>query len=128
MPAGMFPGSSKLTFDVIYQAEQEATGREGRLQLTRSQLLSMTGLRNVKTLGNHLRYFSAIGVLTVTRSGDGNHKGNYYETHCERFRQAIAEKGTRRLQLQHYTRRPRHQADAPPQEPNTHLFPNREQG
>lgn len=90
LAAGLFPGISKYTFDVIYLEEQEAKARGERLQITRRKLMKLTNIRSGRTLTSHLRHFARLDVLVITRSDPGDGRGNYYETRCDRFTEAIA--------------------------------------
>lgn len=89
LPAGVFPGSSKMTFDTLVYEEHEAT-RSGRpLQITRDELRRRSGLKSMKTLAAHLAYFRGLSLVTVTPGGPGDHQGNFYKVNLDRLPEAI---------------------------------------
>lgn len=99
LAAGLFAGGTKRTFDVIFQREQEAASEGRRLQLTRRELLALTGIRSDNTLDLHIKYLSLLRVLVVTRGEPGDRRGNFYATDCAQFRPAIERLRGRRLRL-----------------------------
>jgi hypothetical protein len=99
MPAGLFPGSSKRTFDALYFEAHTQDPEGHNFQATRRRLLEITGLRSHNTLDSHLKHFARIGVLRVSPSDPGDHRGNFYQVLADRFPQAVERFGRLRLRL-----------------------------
>jgi hypothetical protein len=95
LPAGLFPGTSKITFDVLHQAMATAHAQGRQLQLTKRKLLEMTSIKSVTTLFGHLKYFRTLQLVTVDVV-QGDQRGNFYAVHVEKIPAAInALNGTR---------------------------------
>lgn len=78
LPAGIFPGSSKKLYDALYIRTRGAVMPKRSLRATKRELSDWSGIRNVKTIDSHLRYFSAIG-LVISEWERGQNDGSLYE-------------------------------------------------
>ena len=78
LPAGIFPGASKSLYDALYVRTRGAIVPTRTLRATKRELCDWSGIRNVKTIDSHLRYFSAIG-LVVSEWERGQNEGSLYE-------------------------------------------------
>jgi hypothetical protein len=78
LPAGIFPGSSKGLYDALYVRTRGAVVPTRTVRATKRELSDWSGIRNVKTIDSHLRYFSAIG-LVVSEWQRGQNEGSLYE-------------------------------------------------
>jgi hypothetical protein len=78
LPAGIFPGSSKKLYDALYIRTRGAVVPKRSLRATKRELSDWSGIRNVKTIDSHLRYFSAIG-LVISEWQRGQNDGSLYE-------------------------------------------------
>jgi hypothetical protein len=76
VPNGLFRGQSKHTYDVLYQKTRGAIMPKREVQLTKTELVKLTGLE-IKTIQRHLSFLKTAGLITVdTKVGD--HKGAIY--------------------------------------------------
>ena len=78
LPAGIFPGASKSLYDALYVRTRGAIVPTRAIRATKRELCDWSGIRNVKTIDSHLRYFSAIG-LVVSEWERGQNEGSLYE-------------------------------------------------
>lgn len=90
LPAGVFPGTSKLTFDALFFEEQAAHLRGLRLQLTLAELRRLAGVKSLNTVASHLTYFRGLSLVTVSPGTPGDHRGNFYAINLDRMPDAIA--------------------------------------
>lgn len=78
MPSGLFPGSTKKVYDAIYLRTRGAVTPCKKVQASRRDLLSWTGIKNLKTIDNHLRYLMAKNLL-IRHWDLGSNEGSSYE-------------------------------------------------
>lgn len=78
MPSGMFPGSTKKVYDALYLRTIGAITPVKRVRASRRDLLTWTGIRNLKTIDNHIRYLMAKGLI-VRHWELGSNEGSSYE-------------------------------------------------
>jgi hypothetical protein len=78
LPAGIFPGSSKKLYDALYIRTRWGVVTKRSVRATKRELSDWSGIRNVKTIDSHLRYFSAIG-LVISEWQRGQNEGSLYE-------------------------------------------------
>lgn len=78
LPAGIFQGSSKKLYDALYLRTRGAIVPKRSVRATKRELSEWSGIRNVKTIDSHLRYFSAIG-LVISEWQRGQNEGSLYE-------------------------------------------------
>lgn len=78
LPAGIFPGSSKKLYDALYVRTRGAIKPQRSIRATKRELSDWSGIRNVKTIDSHLRYFSAVG-LVISEWQRGQNEGCLYE-------------------------------------------------
>ena len=78
LPAGIFPGSSKKLYDALYIRTRGAIAPSTKIRATKRELSDWSGIRNVKTIDAHLRYFSAVG-LVISEWERGQNDGALYE-------------------------------------------------
>lgn len=78
LPAGIFPGSSKKLYDALYVRTRGAVKPQRTVRATKRELSDWSGVRNVKTIDSHLRYFSAVG-LVISEWQRGQNDGCLYE-------------------------------------------------
>ena len=78
LPAGAFPGSSKKIYDALYLRSRAAVTPVRSVQATRRELMKWTGIKNVKTVNDHIRRLIDAGLLIRTKLA-GEHEGSIYE-------------------------------------------------
>jgi hypothetical protein len=78
LPAGIFQGSSKKLYDALYVRTRGAIVPKRSVRATKRELSEWSGIRNIKTIDSHLRYFSAIG-LVISEWQRGQNDGSLYE-------------------------------------------------
>lgn len=78
MPAGLFPGSTKKVYDALYLRTLGAVTPRKTVQAARRDLLNWTGIRNLKTIDNHIRYLLAKGLI-IRHWELGSNEGSSYE-------------------------------------------------
>ncbi len=78
MPTGTFPGASKKVYDALYLRTRGAIVPKRLTQASRRDLLEWTGIRNLKTLDNHIKYLMAIGLI-IRHWELGSNEGSSYE-------------------------------------------------
>lgn len=76
IPEGLFRGQSKHTYDVLYLRTRGAINPVREIQLTKIQLVKLTGLE-IKTIQRHLSFLRKNGLITVNPK-IGDHKGAIY--------------------------------------------------
>jgi hypothetical protein len=79
IPDGLFRGQSKHTYDVLYQHTRGAINPMRAVQLTKSELVRLTGLE-IKTIQRHLSFLRSVGLIVVDPK-IGDHKGAIYTVH-----------------------------------------------
>jgi hypothetical protein len=79
IPDGLFRGQSKHTYDVLYQYTRGAINPVRAVQLTKSELVKLTGLE-IKTIQRHLSFLRSVGLIVVDPK-IGDHKGAIYTVH-----------------------------------------------
>ena len=78
LPAGLFPGSSKKLYDALYLRTRGSVQPKTFIQATKRDLMTWSGIRNVKTIEVHIRHLITVGLLI--RAGDnGDREGYKYE-------------------------------------------------
>jgi hypothetical protein len=78
MPSGLFPGSTKKVYDALYFRTRGAIVPTKSVRASRRDLLTWTGIRNLKTIDNHIRYLMATGL--IVRDWElGSNEGSCYE-------------------------------------------------
>jgi hypothetical protein len=78
LPAGIFPGSSKKLYDALYLRTRGAVTPKRTVRATKRELIDWSGIRNIKTIDSHLKYFGAIG-LVISEWERGQNAGSLYE-------------------------------------------------
>lgn len=78
LPAGIFQGTSKALYDALYVRTRGAVVPTRQVRATKRELSEWSGIRNVKTIDSHLRYFAAIG-LVVSEWARGQNDGALYQ-------------------------------------------------
>jgi hypothetical protein len=77
IPEGLFRGQSKHTYDVLYLQTRGAINPVRQIQLTKLELVKLTGLE-IKTIQRHLSFLRSVNLITVDPK-IGDHKGAIYE-------------------------------------------------
>jgi hypothetical protein len=75
LPQGMFPGSSKKLWDAVYFRTRGAIQPTMEIQATKRDLMAWSGIKNIKTIEAHIRYF--VTARLMTRSGENGDAGGY---------------------------------------------------
>ncbi|HEX8474867.1 MAG TPA: hypothetical protein VF666_12620 [Pyrinomonadaceae bacterium] len=78
MPAGLFPGSTFKVYNALYLRSRGAVVPTRFARASRRDLLDWTGIKNIKTIDNHLRYLMAKG-LVIRHWELGSNEGSEYE-------------------------------------------------
>jgi hypothetical protein len=78
LPAGLFPGSSQKLYNALYVRTRGAVVPVKQIRATKRELSDWSGIRNVKTIDTHLRYFGAIGLI-MSKWERGQNDGALYE-------------------------------------------------
>jgi hypothetical protein len=78
LPSGLFPGSTKKVYDALYLRTLGAIIPVKRIKASRRDLLTWTGIRNLKTIDNHIRYLMAKGLI-IRHWELGSNEGSSYE-------------------------------------------------
>ena len=76
MPSGLFKGTSKNTYDALYQKTRGAIRPIRAVKAVQSDLLIWTGLSH-NTLRTHLKHLQAIGLLKIHYKLGDNHGADY---------------------------------------------------
>jgi len=102
LPGGLFPGRSKVLFDVFVDvAARKLTGRfdpetPWTVRATKRELMGWSGIRSEKTIDAQIKHFVSCGVLRVHKSELGDRRGRVYEVLIKKIRPAVAQlKGNR---------------------------------
>jgi hypothetical protein len=89
LPAGAFPGSSKKIYDALYLRSRAAVTPSHSVQATRRELMQWTGIKNVKTINDHVKRLIDAGLIVRTKLA-GEHEGSIYEVRlpeeCHQYR------------------------------------------
>jgi hypothetical protein len=75
LPQGMFPGSSKKLWDAVYFRTRGAIHPAMEIQATKRDLMAWSGIKNIKTIESHIRYF--LTAKLMTRSGENGDAAGY---------------------------------------------------
>lgn len=75
LPQGMFPGSSKKLWDAVYFRTRGAIQPTMEIQATKRDLMAWSGIKNIKTIESHIRYF--LTARLMIRSGENGDAGGY---------------------------------------------------
>ena len=75
LPQGMFPGSSKKLWDAVYFRTRGAIQPTMEIQATKRDLMAWSGIKNIKTIEAHIRYF--LTARLMTRSGENGDASGY---------------------------------------------------
>ena len=78
LPSGLFPGASKKIYDALYVRTRGAVVPARNVQARHRELLSWSGVRDVKTIKTHLNKLRELGLVTWTTL-KGEHEGSFYE-------------------------------------------------
>lgn len=78
LPSGLFPGSTKKLYDALYLRTRGAIIPVKRIKASRRDLLTWTGIRNLKTIDNHIRYLMAKSLI-IRHWELGSNEGSSYE-------------------------------------------------
>lgn len=78
MPSGLFPGSSKKIYDALYLRTIGAIVPRSLVRASRRDLLEWTGIKNLKTIDNHVRHLMTVGLI-VRHWELGSTEGSEYE-------------------------------------------------
>ncbi|HYO63812.1 MAG TPA: hypothetical protein VER08_09295, partial [Pyrinomonadaceae bacterium] len=76
--AGVFPGGTKNTYDVLFQRTRGAVVPVRSIQATKRQLMLWADVCNEKTIEAHIKHLCGVGLLKRTGSL-GDNKGQFYE-------------------------------------------------
>ena len=74
IPEKIFKGLSKHTYDVLYQSTRGAIKPVREIQLTKSELMKLTGLSE-NTVSTHIKHLRESGMISTTMS-IGKHEGS----------------------------------------------------
>jgi hypothetical protein len=78
MPLGVFPGASKKIYDSLYIRTRGAINPVRNIQATRRELMTWSGIQNIKTINAHLKRLKDAGFLKITNFV-GEQSGSIYE-------------------------------------------------
>jgi hypothetical protein len=78
LPSGHFPGASKKIYDALYVRTRGAIVPARTVQARHRELLSWSGVKDVKTIKTHLNKLRELGLVTWTTL-KGEHEGSFYE-------------------------------------------------
>ncbi len=78
LPKGLFPGASKAIYDALYLRTLGAINPTNMIQATRKQIISWSGVKNIKTINAHLKKLEDRGFIKRS-SFNGEPSGNYFE-------------------------------------------------
>ena len=78
VPAGLFPGGTKHTYDALYQRTRGAVTPVRSIQATKRQLMLWADVSNEKTIESHIKHLVGVGLFRRTGSL-GDNKGQFYE-------------------------------------------------
>jgi hypothetical protein len=78
LPLGLFPGASKKIYDALYVRTRGAVVPSRTVQARHRELLSWSGVKDVKTIKTHLNKLRELGLINWTTL-KGEHEGSFYE-------------------------------------------------
>jgi hypothetical protein len=78
LPLGLFPGASKKIYDALYVRTRGAVVPARTVQARHRELLTWSGVKDVKTIKTHLNKLREQGLVTWTTL-KGEHEGSFYE-------------------------------------------------
>lgn len=78
LPAGHFPGASKKIYDALYVRTRGAVVPARIVQARQRELLSWSGVKDIKTIKTHLNKLREQGLVTW-QTLKGEHEGSFYE-------------------------------------------------
>jgi hypothetical protein len=78
LPLGLFPGASKKIYDALYVRTRGAVVPTRTVQARHRELLSWSGVKDVKTIKTHLNKLRELGLVNWTTL-KGEHEGSFYE-------------------------------------------------
>jgi hypothetical protein len=78
LPAGLFPGASKRLYDALYLRTRGAYQASRTVQATRKELMQWSGIKNIKTVNEHLKKLAGQGLIK-RMNFIGEHEGSTYE-------------------------------------------------
>ena len=78
LPKGLFPGASKAIYDALYLRTLGAVEPTNKIQATRKQIISWSGVKNIKTVNAHLKKLEDKGFIKRS-SFNGEPSGNFFE-------------------------------------------------
>jgi len=78
LPLGLFPGASKKIYDALYVRTRGAIVPVRTVQARHRELLSWSGVKDVKTIKTHLNKLRELGLVNWTTL-KGEHEGSFYE-------------------------------------------------
>ncbi len=78
LPSGLFPGASKKIYDALYVRTRGAVVPARTVQARHRELLSWSGVKDVKTIKTHLNRLREFGLVTW-QTLKGEHEGSFYE-------------------------------------------------
>jgi len=78
MPAGLFPGSTFKVYNALYIRTRGAIKPVTKVKASRRDLLTWTGIKNLKTIDNHVRYLMTAGLI-IRHWELGSNEGASYE-------------------------------------------------
>ena len=78
LPNGLFPGASKAIYDALYLRTLGAVISKRTIQATRKELMKWSGIKNIKTINNHLKKLKDSNLIGVTNFA-GEQTGSHYE-------------------------------------------------
>lgn len=77
IPQGLFKGLSKHTYDVLYKQTRGAIKPVRQIQMTKAELMQLTGLSE-NTVSAHINHLKSVGLVQATFTV-GKHQGAVYE-------------------------------------------------
>lgn len=78
LPMGAFPGASKKIYDAIYLRTIGAVVPHRTIQATRREIMTWSGIQNIKTINAHLKRLKDSGLFKITNFA-GEQTGSTYE-------------------------------------------------
>lgn len=78
LPAGQFPGASKKIYDALYVRTRGAIVPTRTVQARHRELLTWSGVKDIKTIKTHLNKLREYGLITW-QIMKGEHEGSFYE-------------------------------------------------
>ena len=78
VPSGLFPGSTKNTYDALYQRTRGAVSPSRSIQATKRNIMLWANVSNEKTIEAHIKHLIGVGLFRRTGSL-GDNRGQFYE-------------------------------------------------